>query len=66
VYDAWGSTVQRAADLARRSGPNEVLVAAAARSQLGSTFVIDDRVDPIDGRTTARVLRRAEEAQPAR
>ncbi len=64
VYDAWGSTVQRAADLARRSGPNEVLVTATARSQLGSTFVVEDVVDPIDGSATARVRRRAEEARP--
>jgi class 3 adenylate cyclase len=66
IYDAWGSTVQRAADLARRGGTEEVLITAAARSQLGSTFVIEDGVDPIDGSGTARVLRRAEEAQPAR
>lgn len=48
VYDAWGSTVQRAADLARRGGSNDVLISAAVRSQLPSNFVIDDEKGQID------------------
>lgn len=62
VYNAWGSTVQGAADLARRSGPNEILVTAATRLQLGSSFVIEDESDSIDGSGTARVVQRAEKA----
>jgi class 3 adenylate cyclase len=42
VYDAWGSTVQRAADLARRAQPNTVVVSTATRSQLPSTFELDE------------------------
>lgn len=41
VYDAWGATVQRAADLARVAETGAVLVSAAARSQLPSTLDID-------------------------
>ncbi|MFW2336340.1 adenylate/guanylate cyclase domain-containing protein [Ilumatobacter sp.] len=41
VYDAWGATVQRAADLARVAETGTVLVSAAARSQLPSTLDID-------------------------
>ncbi len=42
VYDAWGETVQRAADLARRADANTVMVSSAARSQLPSTFDIEE------------------------
>jgi class 3 adenylate cyclase len=42
VYDAWGPTVGLAADLAQRAAPNTVLVSASTRSQLPSTFEIDD------------------------
>ena len=42
VYDAWGSTVQRAAELARRAAPNTVVVSGSTRSQLPATFEIDD------------------------
>ena len=38
VYDAWGSTLQRAADFARRADPGTVVISTASRSQLPSTF----------------------------
>ncbi len=43
VYDAWGATVQRAADLAQRAAPDTVLVSTSTRAQIPSTFDIDDR-----------------------
>jgi class 3 adenylate cyclase len=45
VYDAWGATVQRAADLARRAGPDDVLVSAAARTLLPSNLMTEEHVD---------------------
>ncbi len=66
VYDAWGSTVQRAADLARHCGPNEVLVSTAVRRQLPKRFLIEDRVDLIDGHPTAVVSGRANEGASLR
>ncbi len=66
VYDAWGSTVQQAADLARRCGPNEVLVSTAVRTQLPTRFVIEDRVGLIDGHPTAAVSGRANEGASLR
>ena len=42
VYDAWGATVQRAADLAYRADLDTVLVSGSTRSQLPATFGIDD------------------------
>ncbi|MGI9643852.1 MAG: adenylate/guanylate cyclase domain-containing protein [Ilumatobacteraceae bacterium] len=42
VYDAWGATVQGAADLARHAEPGEVLVSAAARTLLPSNLDTED------------------------
>jgi class 3 adenylate cyclase len=42
VYDAWGATVQRAAELAQRATPDTVLVSTSTRTQLPTTFTIDD------------------------
>ena len=66
VYDAWGPTVQLAADLAQTSGTDEVLVSAAARSHLPSSFVFDDDVTAIDGSGATRVAGRATDRNPAR
>ncbi len=49
VFDAWGATVQRAADMARRAGPDGVVVSAAVRSQLPSSFLVEGEV--VAGRT---------------
>jgi class 3 adenylate cyclase len=38
VYDAWGSTVQRAADLARMEGTNTVFATLAVQKQLPAAF----------------------------
>jgi len=46
VYDAWGATLQSAADLARRAEPGEVIVSATARGPLPSNLVIEDLVGP--------------------
>ncbi len=50
VFDAWGATVQGAADMARRAGSAGVLVSPAARSQLPTSFVVDGEV--VTGRTS--------------
>lgn len=51
VYDAWGKTVQRAADLARRADVDTVIVSEATGAQLPATLVIDDQApaSPADG-----------------
>ncbi|MGA9279663.1 adenylate/guanylate cyclase domain-containing protein [Ilumatobacter sp.] len=46
VYDAWGTTLQSAADLARRAGPGEVLVSATSRALLPSNLVVEDLIGP--------------------
>ncbi len=66
VYDAWGTTVQRAADLARRSSWNEVTVSTEVRTQLPTRFAIEDRIDVVDGRGTAIVSGRAIEGEAVR
>lgn len=48
VYDAWGATVQHAADLARRADVGVVLVSKSVRSQLPSTFGVDTEVSSAD------------------
>jgi class 3 adenylate cyclase len=42
VYDAWGATVQRATDLARRADPAAVVISSSTRAQLPSTFDVDE------------------------
>jgi len=59
VYDAWGNTVQHAAELARRAAVGSVIASAAVRSQLPSTFDIDEQ-GPIAG--SFAVERRNDEA----
>jgi class 3 adenylate cyclase len=62
IYDAWGVTVQGAADLARRARPSTVVVSAAVRGQLPSSFVTDEVDGPgqppgarsVSGRTSER------------
>ncbi len=65
VYDSWGSTVQRAADLARHGGSGDVRVSAAVRAQLPSTFLTEDDTDSVDA-GTATVTGRADDGVPAR
>lgn len=48
VYDAWGATVQRATDLARRADASSVMVSSSTRSQLPSTFDIDEPASDAD------------------
>ena len=48
VYDAWGTTVQRADDLARRAEAGMVMLTSAVRSQLPSTFDIDEQSTTAD------------------
>ncbi len=64
VYDAWGATVQHAADLARRAAPNTVLVSASTRAQLPPTFETDD--DATAGQDASVVTGRTPDAEPAR
>ncbi len=65
VFDAWGPTVQNAAELAHRGTADDVLVSSATRSQVSSTFEIDD-VDSIDDAEFARVTGRANDAEAVR
>jgi class 3 adenylate cyclase len=58
VYDAWGPTVQRAADLARRTDPDDVRISAATRAQLPSSFLTED--DPDDSNASSRVTGRSD------
>ena len=66
VYDAWGSTVQRAADLARGAVSGAVLVSASVRSQLPSTFVTEDDAGPIDSLGATIVSGRTSDGEPVR
>jgi class 3 adenylate cyclase len=66
VYDAWGSTVQRATDLAWQAASNTLLVSAAVRSQLPSRFVTDDDVGSIDAHGTTILSGRASDGEPVR
>jgi class 3 adenylate cyclase len=66
VYDAWGSTVQRATDLAWQAASNTVLVSAAVRSQLPSRFVTEDDAGPIDVHGATIVSGRAGDGEPVR
>ena len=61
VFDAWGPTVQNAADLAHRGAVNDVLVSSATRSQVSSSFETDDAAAVIDGTGAAVVSGRANE-----
>ena len=65
VYDSWGSAVQRAADLARQSGINDVRVSATTRAQLPSTFLTEEDAGTIDAGGTATVTGRADNGVPA-
>jgi class 3 adenylate cyclase len=64
VYDAWGSTVQNAANLARRAGSSEVLVSAAVRSQLPSSYVTEDYAGPTESAGVVIVSGRTTEEAP--
>jgi len=64
VYDAWGSTVQRAADLARQGAADDVIVSAAVSALLPSNFVTEREPDSTDG--SARIAARADDGAPAR
>jgi class 3 adenylate cyclase len=66
VYDSWGTTVQTAADLARRAGPDQVLVSAATRSHLPSRFMTEDYVGPGDSPGVAILSGLASEGEPVR
>ena len=65
VYDSWGSTVQRAAALARQGGLNEVRVSATTRAQLPSTFLAEEHSGAIDEDGTATVTGRANHGVPS-
>jgi hypothetical protein len=41
VYDAWGTTVQHAADLARMGGVGTTFVSRAVQAQLPATFMVE-------------------------
>jgi class 3 adenylate cyclase len=66
VYDAWGPTVQQAADLAHRAGPDEVLVSAAVRTLLPSSFSTEDALESSDDGGVALVSGRTDEGDQAR
>ena len=42
VYDAWGTTVQHAADLARMGGVDTIFVSRAVQAQLPATFMVEE------------------------
>ena len=62
VFDAWGPTVQHAAELAHLGAVNDVLVSRATRSLVSSSFETDD-ADSIGDRGAARVSGRANERE---
>lgn len=64
VYDAWGTTVQRAADLARAERPDTIFITSAVRAQLPATFTVEQADDAGSG--TAVVSGRAHDAEAAR
>ena len=65
VFDAWGPTVQHAADLAHRGAANDVLVSDTTRSQVSSSFEIDDDTGANSAHGAHRVSRRAHEEEAA-
>ena len=66
IYDAWGSTVQHAADLARFAEPGGVFVSAAVRSQLPSSILSTDAVGPAGSPDAAVVSRQPSEGEQVR
>jgi len=66
VYDAWGPTVQRAAELARRAGPGQALVTQAVRAQLSTHFMVEDFDAAGDATEIAIVTGRANEDERIR
>ena len=65
VYDAWGATVQRAADLARTEGANTIYATPRVQAQLSSAFVTEP-ADPSSTSGVAIVAGRARDGEPAR
>ncbi len=65
VYDAWGSTVQRAADLARMEGSNTIFATRAAQVQLSSSFVTQEQSEGSMSDIVV-ISGRAHEGEPAR
>lgn len=65
VYDAWGPTVQRAADLARRADTDTIFVTSAVHTQLPAAFAFEGIDDDL---TTgiATVSGRTHDGAPAR
>jgi class 3 adenylate cyclase len=66
VYDAWGSTVQRAADLARMDGSNTVFATFAVQRQLPATFETADASGDSAEVGTVIVSGRSRDGEPAR
>ena len=60
VFDAWGPTVQNAAELAHRGGTNDVLVSGVTRAQVSSIF---QTVDDVGSIGAARVSGRSHEGE---
>jgi class 3 adenylate cyclase len=65
VYDAWGSTVQRAADLARIDGLNKIFVTPAVQTQLPSLFVLEPAAAGATEFEAATVSGRTHDGEPA-
>ncbi|MFT6391887.1 MAG: class 3 adenylate cyclase [Ilumatobacter sp.] len=64
VYDAWGPTVQNAADLARTDGSNTIFATPAVQAQLSSDFIIE--LPPGENAFNVVVISgRAHEGEPA-
>jgi class 3 adenylate cyclase len=65
VYDAWGPTVQHAADLARMDGSNTIFATQAVHAQLSSSFLTELPSD--DNASNVVVISgRAHDGEPAR
>lgn len=65
VYDAWGPTVQHAADLARMDGPNTVFATSTVQEQLSSNFRTEALPDD-NATKTVIISGRVDDGEPAR
>ena len=65
VYDAWGATVQQAADLGRTEGADTIYATPRVEAQLSSAFATEP-ADPSNTSGVAIVAGRARDGEPAR
>ncbi len=63
VYDAWGTTVQTAAELARRAAPSQILASESTRMQLPASFATEEYSGPTGPTGVAVVTGHVSEAE---